>query len=61
MRRPRRTRLAAACLLLLPLAVPAAAQAHHTTLTASCVVEGSAPVVKYRVQFVGFSLTTMFS
>ena len=55
MRRPRRTRLAAACLLLLPLAVPAAAQAHHTTLTASCVVEGSAPVVKYRVQFVGFS------
>ena len=55
MRRTRRTRLAAACLLLLPFAVPAAAQAHHTTLTASCVVEGAAPVVEYRVQYVGFS------
>ena len=50
-----RPSLIAMAVLMATVALPAVAEAHHTTLTASCVDEGDGPVVRYRVQFVGFS------
>jgi len=50
-----RTPLLAVIAVLAFFAVPAAAQAHHIDVAASCTLVDNAPTVTYKVDFVGFS------
>jgi len=50
-----RTPLIAVIAVLALFAVPAVAQAHHISTTATCDVVNGAPTVNYKVQFIGFS------